>query len=118
MTHLTGPAHFYRAHAPEWASQPLSGAGAAKVGGRLNRKGMPRLYLSDSIETAIPEYQQFSPLIPPLTLVTYEVVRGTRRRLQPWFRPRALDSPVGGPDVRLAVARLFRGQRSSKLGHS
>lgn len=76
LTHLSGPARFYRAHVPEWASQPLSGAGAAKGGGRLNRIGTPALYLSDSIETAIAEYQQLSALMPPLTLVTYEVALG------------------------------------------
>lgn len=31
LTHLTGPAHFYRAHDPEWASQALSGAGPLPV---------------------------------------------------------------------------------------
>lgn len=74
LTRLEGPAHFFRAHTPEWASQPLSGAGAANKGGRLNRPGVHALYLSDSAETAIAEYQQLSPLMPPLTLVTYEVV--------------------------------------------
>ncbi len=74
LTELGGPAHFFRAHTPEWASQPLSGAGAANKGGRLNRPGNHALYLSDSADTAIAEYQQLSPLMPPLTLVTYQVV--------------------------------------------
>jgi RES domain-containing protein len=73
LTRLDGPAVFYRAHTPEWASQPLSGAGAASKGGRLNRPGLPALYLADSQDTAIAEYQQLSPLMPPLTLVAYHV---------------------------------------------
>lgn len=62
---------FYRAHTPEWASQPLSGAGAARNGGRLNRPGTHALYLSTSADTAIAEYRQGGPLMPPLTLVAY-----------------------------------------------
>lgn len=61
----------FRAHTPQWASQPLSGAGAAKLGGRLNRPGIHALYLATSAETAIAEYQQDDPLMPPLTLVKY-----------------------------------------------
>jgi RES domain-containing protein len=76
LTRLEGPARFYRAHTPEWASQPLSGAGAAKVGVRLNRPGVPALYLAATHSTAIAEYQQLSPLMPPLTLVAYELDLG------------------------------------------
>lgn len=42
-------------------------------GGRANRKGLPALYLTLEPETAIAEYQQLSPLIPPATLVNYTV---------------------------------------------
>lgn len=70
---LDGSMPFYRAHTPQWASQPLSGAGAARHGGRLNRPGVHALYLSDSPETAIAEYTQDDPLMPPLTLVSYRV---------------------------------------------
>lgn len=70
---LDGPAVYYRAHTPKWAATPLSGAGAAKVGGRANRPGVAALYLSESAETAIAEYKQLSPLMPPLTLVAYQV---------------------------------------------
>lgn len=73
LTRLDGAAPFFRAHTPKWAGQPLSGAGAAKVGGRLNRPGVHALYLATSIETAVAEYQQLSPLMPPLTLATYHV---------------------------------------------
>ena len=36
----------FRAHNPLWSFQPLSGAGAARAGGRFNRIGTPALYLS------------------------------------------------------------------------
>ena len=68
-----GPIVLYRMHAPRWASQPKSGAGAASQGGRANRPGTPALYLSFERETAIREYQQLSPLMPPGTLVAYNV---------------------------------------------
>jgi RES domain-containing protein len=74
VTSLDGSAHFYRAHTPEWSCQPLSGAGAARHGGRLNRQGVHALYLADSQATAIAEYQQLDSLMPPCTLVTYRVV--------------------------------------------
>jgi RES domain-containing protein len=64
---------FYRFNTPRWAYRPTSGAGAAKVGGRFNRPGVDALYLSRRIETATAEYQQDEPLMPPGTLVTYEV---------------------------------------------
>ncbi len=76
VTRLDGTALFYRAHTPEWASQPSSGAGAARKGGRLNRPGVHALYLADSITTAIAEYQQRDPLMPPCTLVAYRVALG------------------------------------------
>lgn len=61
----------FRAHTPQWASAPLSGAGAAKQGGRLNRPGVNALYLAASDVTAIAEYKQDCALIPPLTLASY-----------------------------------------------
>ncbi len=76
LTALDGSTLFYRAHTPEWASQPLSGGGASKHGGRLNRPGVHALYLADSMESAIAEYQQLDPLMPPCTLVTYRVTLG------------------------------------------
>lgn len=70
---LQDGAHFFRAHTPQWASQPLSGAGAALRGGRFNRPGTHALYLADSPATALAEYQQLDSLLPPCTLVTYRV---------------------------------------------
>jgi RES domain-containing protein len=40
------------------AHAPLSGAGAARFGGRFNPAGVPALYLSEDLETAVAEYQQ------------------------------------------------------------
>ena len=68
-----GPVAAYRMHTPRWASAPTSGTGAAAHGGRANRPGTPALYLSLETETAIREYQQLSPLMPPGTLVSYTV---------------------------------------------
>jgi len=73
VTNIDRDFPLFRAHSPKWASQPLSGAGAAKVGGRLNRPGIHALYLATSAETAIAEYQQGDLLMPPLTLVSYQV---------------------------------------------
>ncbi len=60
-------------HAPRWATVPTSGAGAAVHGGRANRPGVLALYLALEPETAVREYQQLSPLMPPRTLVSYIV---------------------------------------------
>jgi RES domain-containing protein len=62
---------FWRMLAPRWAHDPLSGAGAARAGGRWNAPGQPALYLSDSHATAIAEYQQDLPR--PGTLTAYDV---------------------------------------------
>lgn len=70
---LDGSQAFYRAHTPAWASQPLSGAGAARKGGRLNRPGVNALYLAASPETAIAEYKQDEHLMPPFTMAQYHV---------------------------------------------
>lgn len=69
-----GPeAVFYRLHSPRWASQTLSGEGAAKQGGRFNRRGTPALYLASDLPTAQAEYQQGEVLMPPATAVSYQV---------------------------------------------
>ena len=60
-------------HTPRGATAPTSGAGAAAHGGRANRPDTPALYLALEPETAIREYQQLSPLMPPGTLVSYTV---------------------------------------------
>ncbi|MEM5314254.1 RES family NAD+ phosphorylase [Paraburkholderia sp. JHI869] len=63
----------YRMLVPKWAVAPTSGAGAGRHGGRANRIGVNTLYLSLDVETAVREYQQVSPLLPPGTLVSYRV---------------------------------------------
>ena len=68
-----GPVTAYRMHTPKWAMAPTSGAGAAAHGGRANRPGTAALYLALEPETAVREYQQLSPLMPPGTLVSYTV---------------------------------------------
>ena len=68
----------YRALNPVWASDPLSGEGARRFGGRFNARGIPALYTSLSISTAIREANQIGTL-QPTTLVSY------RADLQPVF---------------------------------
>lgn len=63
----------YRMHTPKWAVAPTSGEGAAAHGGRANRPGVAALYLGLDTETAVSEYRQISPLLPPGTLVSYQV---------------------------------------------
>lgn len=60
----------YRALNPVYAREPLSGRGAELYGGRFNRKGMPALYTSLSVITAIREANQIGSL-QPTTLVSY-----------------------------------------------
>lgn len=61
----------YRALNPVYAREPLSGRGAELYGGRFNPKGMPALYTSLSILTALREANQVGNL-QPTTLVSYE----------------------------------------------
>lgn len=63
----------YRMHTPKWAVSPSSGAGAALYGGRLNRPGIEALYLSLDEQTAINEFKSISALLPPGTLVSYQI---------------------------------------------
>jgi len=63
----------YRVHDPKWAFAPVSGAGAAKHGGRANRPGVNALYLSLELETALAEYRQLDALLPPALMVSYQV---------------------------------------------
>ncbi len=63
----------YRMHTPKWAFAPTSGAGAAQHGGRANRPGVAALYLALDLETAVKEYSQVSTLMPPGTLVSYQL---------------------------------------------
>lgn len=61
----------YRALNPVWARDPMSGEGARRYGGRFNPKGMPALYTSLSIMTALREANQIGTL-QPTTLVAYQ----------------------------------------------
>ncbi|TCS03165.1 RES domain-containing protein [Rhizobium sp. BK418] len=61
----------YRALNPIYAREPLSGRGAELYGGRFNPKGMPALYTSLSVLTALREANQVGSL-QPTTLVSYE----------------------------------------------
>lgn len=60
----------YRAHNPVHAREPLSGAGAARFGGRFNRPGRDALYTSLAPEIALREANQVGTL-QPTTLVAY-----------------------------------------------
>jgi hypothetical protein len=55
----------YRVIAPAYAGTPLSGKGAARRGGRFNRPGQEALYLSLHKVTALAEYKQDNPWLPP-----------------------------------------------------
>ncbi|MEF0944036.1 RES family NAD+ phosphorylase [Rhizobium sp. BR 362] len=61
----------YRALNPIYARQLLSGRGAELYGGRFNPKGMPALYTSLSVLTALREANQVGNL-QPTTLVSYD----------------------------------------------
>jgi len=63
----------YRMLTPRWSFQPLSGAGAAREGGRFNRPGTPALYLSLEPETAVAEFSQAEPLFSPGVLACFQV---------------------------------------------
>ncbi|MCW2316953.1 RES domain-containing protein [Rhodoblastus acidophilus] len=72
---MSGGLHYrgklYRALNPIYAKEPLSGAGAARFGGRFNAKGVPALYMSLSPLTALREANQVGAL-QPTTLVCFE----------------------------------------------
>ncbi len=61
----------YRALNPLYAREPLSGRGAQLYGGRFNPKGVPALYLTLDVLTAIREANQVGSL-QPTTLVSYD----------------------------------------------
>jgi len=56
---------------PRFASTPLSGAGAARAGGRFNRVGLEAIYLALEAATALAEFQQSSPHLLPATICSY-----------------------------------------------
>lgn len=61
----------YRALNPLYAAEPMSGRGAERHGGRFNPKGMPALYCSLTVQTALREANQVGNL-QPTTLVSYD----------------------------------------------
>lgn len=61
----------YRALNPVYAHHPVSGRGAQLYGGRFNPKGVPALYASLSVMTALREANQVGSL-QPTTLVCYD----------------------------------------------
>jgi len=61
----------FRALNPIYAREPLSGHGAQLYGGRFNPKGIPALYSSLSVMTALREANQVGDL-QPTTLVSYD----------------------------------------------
>lgn len=73
MTRYQGKA--FRAHSPEWASDPTSGVGASLHGGRFNKVGVPALYLALTPEGALREANNpgFEYKLQPTTLVQYEI---------------------------------------------
>ncbi len=63
-----------RGHNPRWSYKPGSGEGAARHGGRFNRKCIEALYTSESPTAALFEIQQgflFKPQ--PVTICYYDV---------------------------------------------
>jgi RES domain-containing protein len=65
-------ARLYRVLSPKWASQPVSGGGAARNGARFNTKGQGALYLSFDLVVAANEYTQDLPPRPG-TFCQYDV---------------------------------------------
>jgi RES domain-containing protein len=64
----------FRAHDPNWAWSPLSGAGAALKGRRFNWPGLEALYLSLSFNTVFREVSGgFAHRLTPYVLCSYEV---------------------------------------------
>jgi len=63
--------NLFRALNPVYAREPLSGRGAQLYGGRFNPKGVPALYTSLGIGTALREANQAGSL-QPTTLVSYD----------------------------------------------
>lgn len=67
---LTYCGKLYRAINPVYARQPMSGRGTRLYGGRFNPKGVPALYASTSVLTALREANQVGDL-QPTTVVCY-----------------------------------------------
>lgn len=61
----------WRVISPLYAGTPTSGMGAARRGGRFNRPRQEALYLSTDEATALAEYRQDNPWLPPGTICTF-----------------------------------------------
>jgi RES domain-containing protein len=87
----------YRALNPIYAREPLSGRGAELHGGRFNPKGVPALYCSLSVLTALREATQVGNL-QPTTLVCYdaEIERVFDSREEAALAAEAMDSEALG----------------------
>lgn len=70
MAAINYSGRLYRALNPVYAREPMSGRGAELYGGRFNPKGVPALYASTSVMTALREANQVGDL-QPTTLVAY-----------------------------------------------
>lgn len=67
-------AECFRAHDPNWAWSPLSGAGAALKGRRFNWPGLATLYLSLNFNTVFREVSGgFAHRLTPYVLCSYDV---------------------------------------------
>ena len=67
-------AECFRAHDPNWAWSPLSGAGTALTGRRFNWPGLETLYLSLSFNTVFREVSGgFAHRLTPYVLCSYDV---------------------------------------------
>lgn len=66
---------WFRVVVPRYAHTPRSGMGAAKEGGRFNRPDQEALYLSLDEPTALAEYRQDNPWLPPGTICSFFVDR-------------------------------------------
>ncbi len=82
----------FRMLTPRWAFAPTSGTGAAQQGGRANRRGVDAVYMSTDAQTALAEYQQLSPLMPPGTLVSFEINVGPIIDFSSGYNPVEWDS--------------------------
>ncbi|UNC16320.1 RES domain-containing protein (plasmid) [Acidiphilium multivorum] len=71
MTAASYKGLLYRAINPIYAVDPMSGEGARIYGGRFNPRGVPAIYCSISVMTAVREANQAGAL-QPTTLVSYD----------------------------------------------
>jgi RES domain-containing protein len=86
----------YRALNPVWVSDPLSGEGARRHGGRFNPKGMAALYATLDPVTAVREVSQIGQPLQPTILVSF------RADVEPVFDatdPKALDGQGMTPEA-------------------